>query len=364
MLPIGPKRKWKAADVQPVLITKDRRFALHLDRMPHLESSRRIKATYALLEDASLAGRYREVVPRPATAEELARVHTRNYIARIAASAGRTLTSFDLDTQATAKSYETACLAAGAVFSLLDEIQTGKASRGFAFVRPPGHHAEPEKAMGFCLFNNIALGARYLKEIHGLKKIMIIDIDVHHGNGTQATFYDSAEVLFVSLHQFPGFPGTGNFGEVGRGAGEGFTVNVPLGKGCSDRDLARILYYLVNPLALEYRPEIILVSCGFDFYLRDRLGGMRVTPEGYALATFFLLNIAERVCGGRILFVMEGGYSIEGIRTCGLRVMQELCNVPTLTPAVIERVPTAAAGRLSILKKTFEVQRKYWKNLA
>jgi acetoin utilization deacetylase AcuC-like enzyme len=349
--------------VQPVLITKDRRFVRHLEKMPHLESSRRIKATYALLEDISLAGKYREVTPRPATPEQIALVHSRNYIERIAGSAGRALTSFDLDTQATEKSYDTACLGVGAVFSLLDEILAAKAKRGFAFVRPPGHHAEPEKAMGFCLFNNIAVGARYLKENHNIKKVMVIDIDAHHGNGTQAAFYDSADVLFVSLHQFPGFPGSGNFGEVGRGRGEGFTVNVPLGKGCGDRDIARIIYYLVNPLALAYGPEIILVSCGFDLYLRDRLGGMRVTPEGYALITFFLLNIAERVCNGRILFVMEGGYSIQGIKECGLRVMQELCNIPTLPPNSIERVADANPAKLSYLKKVFEIQKKYWNNL-
>ncbi|MEW6674091.1 MAG: histone deacetylase [Thermodesulfobacteriota bacterium] len=349
--------------MQPVLVTKDRRFIEHLDRMPHLESSRRIRATYALLEDSALAGRFREVIPRPAVPDEIALVHSRNYIDRIAKSAGRALTSFDLDTQATEKSYETACLAVGAVCSLLDEMLAGNAKRGFAFVRPPGHHAEPEKAMGFCLFNNIAVGARYLKETYSVKKIMIVDIDAHHGNGTQAAFYDSDDVLYVSLHQFPGFPGTGKFGDVGRGRGEGFTVNIPLGKGCSDRDIARIIYYLINPLAISYQPEIILVSCGFDLYIGDRLAGMRVTPEGYALITFFLLNIAERVCGGRILFVMEGGYSIQGIRECGLRVMQELCNVPTLTPAIIERVPIANAARLSILKKVFDVQKKYWNNL-
>jgi len=349
--------------MQPVLITKDNRFIQHLNNMPHLESSRRIKATYSLLEDESLVGKCREVTSRPATPEQIALVHTRNHIRRIAGSAGRTLTSFDLDTQASEKSYDTARLGVGAVLCLADEILAGTAKRGFAFVRPPGHHAEPDKAMGFCLFNNIAVGARYLKETYRIKKIMIVDIDVHHGNGTQAAFYDSADVLFVSLHQFPGYPGSGNYGEVGQGRGQGYTVNIPLGKGCNDRDMARIIYYLVNPLAQAYGPEIILVSCGFDLYLQDRLGGMRVTPEGYALITFFLLNIAERVCSGRILFVMEGGYSIQGIKECGLRVMQELCNVPTLTPNSIERVADANPARLSYLKKVFEIHKQYWNNL-
>ncbi|HEX5681401.1 MAG TPA: hypothetical protein VFX82_11260, partial [Desulfobacterales bacterium] len=259
----------------------DDRFTLHLANIFHLENAKRCEAIRSVLEDPSLSGKLTRIAPRPATPEELAWVHTPAYIARVAATAGRPLTSFDLDTQTTERSYETACLAAGAVFNLVEEIWSGRIQRGFAAVRPPGHHAEPDRGMGFCLFNNTALGARYLLRRHGLKRIMVVDIDAHHGNGTQAAFYDTDEVLCVSIHQFPGFPGTGKLGEVGRGKGEGYTVNVPLRKGHGDGDFLCILHFLVRPLARAYQPEIILVPCGFDLWLHDRLAEMRVSAEGY-----------------------------------------------------------------------------------
>jgi acetoin utilization deacetylase AcuC-like enzyme len=349
--------------MQPLIIIKDDRFTQHLENVPHLENAGRVKAIQSVFNNPSLKGKWIEAIPRLASVEELALVHTSDHIERIAQSSGKPLASFDLDTQTTAKSYDVARLGVGSVFSLLDEIWSGKAGRGFACIRPPGHHAEPDKAMGFCLFNNVALGARYLKENYSVGRVMIVDIDVHHGNGIQSAFYNTDDVLYVSLHQFPFYPGTGNFGEVGQGKGEGYTVNVPLGKGHGNRDFAGIIYYLLNPLAEEYHPEIILVSCGFDLYQHDRLGGMYVTPEGYALMTFFLLDIAQKVCDGRIAFIMEGGYSLKGIRECGLRVMQELCEVPTLTRDRIEKVTRNASKRLSAIEKVIEIQKKYWKTL-
>jgi len=331
--------------------------------MPHMESSRRIAAVREILANDRLQGKLQIVPPRPATVDELSMIHTQEYIEKVAASAGKALTSFDMDTQATEKSYDIARLGAGAVFSLLDEICKGTAERAFAFIRPPGHHAEADKAMGFCLFNNVALGARYLQRRYGLKRILIADIDAHHGNGTQRAFYNDKDVLYFSAHQFPAYPGSGNFGEIGEGAGEGYTINVPLGNGCGDRDFSRILYFLLAPLAREFKPEIILVSCGFDLYENDRLCKMRVTPEGYALITFFLLDMAQRLCNGRILFVMEGGYSLRGIRECGLRTIQEMCDIPTLTAKVIRRVTEADPSKLSFLKKVFEVHKKYWTSL-
>ena len=346
-----------------IAVIRDDKFALHLEHTPHLESNKRITAINESLGHASLAGRWQAVSPRLASEDELALIHTRSHIERVARSAGRDMTSFDLDTQATRWSYEVACLGVGGVFSLLDRIVGNRVGRGFAMVRPPGHHAEPDKPMGFCLFNNVALGAAYLQTHYGVKKIMIVDMDAHHGNGTQTAFYGNDQVLYVSLHQFPTFPGTGNFGEVGAGRGAGYTVNIPLAKGHGDRDFARIIHFLLNPLAKAFEPEIILVSCGFDLYLHDRLGGMRATPEGYALMTFFLLDIAEKVCGGRIAFVMEGGYSLRGIRECGLRVLQEMCDVPTLPRKKIDRITQTHYENLSTLKKVIAVQRKYWKIL-
>jgi len=349
--------------MKPVWVIKDERFLLHLERMPHMESGRRISAALTLLEDESLQGKYRVVSPRPASVEELALIHTPEHIGRVAESSGKPLTSFDLDTQATPLSYETARLAAGAVFSLLDEIWRSGAGRGLAFVRPPGHHAEPGKAMGFCLFNNIALGARYLQRRHNVKKIMIVDIDAHHGNGTQSAFYDDDGVLYFSIHQYPAYPGTGNLGEVGRGKGEGFTVNVPLPKHCGDGDFARVVYFLLKPIAEAFQPEIMMVSCGFDLYRHDPLCMMRATPEGYALIAFLLVELVERLCSGRIIFVMEGGYSLRGIRECGLRVMQVLCGIPVVSQKTIIKLLQVDARHSSLLKKVIEIQRKYWPQL-
>ena len=347
----------------PVLVVKDRRFAAHLAKMPPIESDRRMLAAISFFDNETLRGKWLEIEPRLALPEELAWVHTPEYIEKISASAGKPLTSYDLDTQASSMSFDTARLAVGAVFSLIDEIWKGNGRRGFAFVRPPGHHAEPDRAMGFCLFNNVALGARYLRKRYGVKRVMIIDIDAHHGNGTQKAFYDTDQVLYVSMHQFPGYPGTGNIGEVGLDSGEGYTINIPLGKGCGDYDVARIIHLLIGPLAAEFRPGMILVSCGFDLYLHDRLCGMRVTPDGYALITFFLLNIAEQICNGRILFVMEGGYSLKGIRECGARVMGELCDIATLGRKQIDKIIGSSGSKLSMIRKVIAVQRKYWKHL-
>lgn len=349
--------------MQPMLVVNDDRYTCHLDGIFHLENPKRLRAIQYMLQDPSLAGKWEAVIPRPASPEELAWVHTPAYIEQVAQTAGKPLSSFDLDTQTTQKSYETARLAAGGVFSLIDAIQNGGATRGFAFVRPPGHHAEPDKAMGFCLFNNVALGARYLKHHYRAGRVMIVDIDVHHGNGIQSAFYDTDEVLYVSMHQFPCYPGSGGLGEVGRGKGEGFTVNIPLAKGHGDRDFAQVIQFLIKPLAREYAPDMILVPCGFDLYRHDCLGGMQGTPEGYALITFLLLETAQEVCNGRIAFIMEGGYSLQGIRQCGLRIMQVLCNTFPLSGKKIEKVKRSNPSRFSVLKKVLQVQNKYWKVL-
>jgi acetoin utilization deacetylase AcuC-like enzyme len=338
----------------------DDRFTRHLENVFHLENARRYEAIRAVIDDPSLSGKLTRVPPRAATPEELAWVHTPAYIERVARTRGLPLTSFDLDTQTTEASYETACLAAGAVFNLLEEIWSGRLQRGFAAVRPPGHHAEADRGMGFCLFNNTALGARYLQRRHGLKRIMLVDIDAHHGNGAQRIFYDTDEVLCVSIHQFPGFPGTGKLGEVGRGRGEGYTVNVPLRKGHGDADFLCILHFLVRPLALAYQPEIILVPCGFDLWLHDRLAEMRVSADGYGLMAALLADIAAESCGGRIAFVMEGGYSAEGIRECGLRVLQALCRPSPSNLETLQRVAADSPGRIGALKRAIEIHRAFW----
>ncbi|RJQ84151.1 MAG: histone deacetylase [Desulfobacteraceae bacterium] len=347
------------AALAPILIYRNAAMQSHLQGVFHLENANRIKAIDALLQEPQLSGKWTEVAARKASEEELAWVHTADHIARIKSTAGKRLHSIDLDTQTTSFSYEAACLAAGGVFNLLESICKGRSGRGFAAVRPPGHHAEPGKAMGFCLFNNAALGACYLKYLQDMPRVMIVDIDAHHGNGTQAAFFDRREVLFVSMHQFPCYPGSGNFNEIGYGPGEGYNVNVPLEKGMGDREFVQVIHRLVDPLACAYEPGLILVSCGFDLYQHDRLAGLNGTPNGYAMLTRQLCGLADKVCGGRIAFIMEGGYSVQGIRECGLRVIAELCHIPTFEQDRLDKI-LQSSSPFAALQKTVALHSKYW----
>ena len=357
----GRLRIREAADRPALLVVHDRRFQDHLQGIFHLESPLRLAAVERILAHPSLADRWHPVSGRPASMEELAWVHTAEHIRRIAETAGQPLTNLDLDTQTTAKSFEVACLAAGSVFELIDAVWHADGASGFAFVRPPGHHAEPDRAMGFCLFNNVALGACYLQRIYGVRRVMIVDIDAHHGNGTQTAFYDSDEVLFVSLHEFPAYPGTGRLAETGSGPGIGHTVNIPLDRGSGDREVAQILHWVVRPLALAYKPDMILVSCGFDLYHRDRLSGLQVTAEGYGLFGRLLQQTAAEVCQGRIVFVLEGGYHVESVESCGLRFIQALCGQGD--DAGRRLTDLTAGSPNAILRKVITLHQTWWPSL-
>jgi acetoin utilization deacetylase AcuC-like enzyme len=349
-----------AATAQPLLVFKDEVMYQHLQGIFHLENANRLKAIDNVLNNGILKGKWTPVDGRPAKQEELAWVHTADHIASIAATTEKTLHCIDLDTQTTKCSYAAASLAVGGIFNLLDAMMSTPSRRGFAAVRPPGHHAEPNKAMGFCLFNNTALGASYLKHTKGLKRVMVVDIDAHHGNGTQKAFYNSKEVMYVSMHQFPCYPGSGNLAEVGEGSGEGYTINVPLDKGMGDREFVQVMDRLVRPLAYAYSPEMILVSCGFDLYRQDRLAGLNGTPDGYAMITRQLCRIADSVCNGRIAFIMEGGYSIQGIRDCALSVIQELCNIPTFEANLLDKMISRSSTSFSALRKAIAIHKAYW----
>lgn len=295
------------------IVLKDKRFLNHHTSPGHPESPRRLEAIYEMLKEDGIRGKFFEVQPRPATKEEIALNHSPEYIAKIEKTAGKTFVSLDPDTSTSEGSWEASVLAAGAVLTGLDFILGGKAENGFALVRPPGHHAEESRAMGFCLFNNIAIGARYLLKSCNLHKILIVDWDIHHGNGTQNSFYSSPEVLFFSTHQFPYYPGSGSFEERGTKEGAGFTVNVPLPGGQGDEDYLEIFKEILYPIAEKYMPEFILVSAGYDTFYLDPLGTMKVTPDGYFRLTRSLKELAEKLCDGRLLLTLEGGYHVEGI---------------------------------------------------
>ncbi|MCI5146855.1 MAG: histone deacetylase, partial [Candidatus Electrothrix sp. AR3] len=242
-----------------------------------------------------------------------------------AATQGQNHNALDADTHTSARSHEAACLAAGALIDGITRIDQGEIDNAFCLVRPPGHHAEREQSMGFCLYNNVAVAARWAMQELGLQRIMIFDWDLHHGNGTQHSFYDSERVLYLSSHQYPYYPGTGAMLETGRGKGAGYTINIPLSGGEGDLEYARICNELVVPLARAYKPELILISCGFDIYDGDPLGSMRVTPAGFAWMTRAMVAVAEEVCKGRLLVTLEGGYNLTAMRDGSLAVLAELC---------------------------------------
>ena len=336
-------------------------YKQHLAGFPHVESPERLQVIYDMLKEDDMAGRFTAVSPRPATHDELAWIHSASHIQRIAATDGKPHASLDPDTQTTALSYQAACLAVGGLFSLVDSIIAGTVRNGFALVRPPGHHAEKDRAMGFCLFNNVALGARYAMKIHGLKKILIADWDLHHGNATQHSFYDDSDVLYFSTHQYPHYPGTGSLKEVGSGEGMGITVNVPLSSGHGDADFFKIFEKILCPIGKAFKPELILVSAGFDTYVADPLGGMQVPPKGYAAMTRLIMELARECSSDRVAFTLEGGYHLTGLRESVRAVLKELMGESLLTPDDLESLEKAETP--GIVQDVMKVQRSHWPSL-
>jgi acetoin utilization deacetylase AcuC-like enzyme len=253
----------------------------------------------------------RVVGPAPADRSDLARVHTSAHLDRIAATAGRA-TMLDPDTFTSPESHEIALLAAGAAMAAARHAREA-GEPALALVRPPGHHAESDRVMGFCLYNNIAVAAAALRA-DGVARVAIVDIDVHHGNGTQEIFYDDPSVLFISSHQFPYYPGTGAADETGQGQGLGFTLNLPLEAGATDADYQRVYETQVVPALTAFKPDVILVSAGYDAHERDPLAGMRVTTEGFRRLVGALDDAAKTLCRRRMALITEGGYHLDALR--------------------------------------------------
>ena len=288
------------------------RFAEHVPPPGHPEGPERAEVLEAVARDwRERDGRVIE--PRPATREELARVHDSALLDEIAATAGLAV-MLDPDTFTSAATHEIALLAAGAAVDAARHAFV-RGEPALALVRPPGHHAERHRAMGFCFYNNVAIAAAALRAA-GAARVAVVDIDVHHGNGTQAAFYEDPSVLYVSTHQYPFYPGTGAASEKGRGAGEGFTVNVPLAAGTADAAFEDAYRTVVIPSLEAFAPEAVLVSAGFDAHERDPLGGLRVTTGGYARVLEMLNETASRLCERRLMFVTEGGYDLTALREC------------------------------------------------
>jgi acetoin utilization deacetylase AcuC-like enzyme len=341
-------------------IIKDDRYLEHNAGEGHPESPNRLRVIHDLIakEFSDLPC----IEPRTASDNELSSVHDPFYIETIAKTEGRAFSRLDPDTGLSGRSCFVARLAAGGLLAALDVILTPHSALDtphsvFAFVRPPGHHAEPNRGMGFCLFNNIAIAAEYAIEKYGLKRILIVDWDLHHGNGTQKAFYDRKDVLFFSSHQYPYYPGTGGLDEVGSGKGEGFTVNAPFSSGFGDAEYLAVYDRILKPIALEYKPELVLVSAGFDPYIKDPLGGMEVTGDGFGNLASIVREIADTTCGGKVLLTLEGGYNSDGLRE-GVRSVLHALTGPAWTVPVLDS-PAAEKVIQSIIAR----QKKYWKNL-
>jgi acetoin utilization deacetylase AcuC-like enzyme len=324
-------------------------FRAHDAGPGHPERPERLDALREGIRAAGLEPRLEILAPRDATREDLLRVHTAEHVDRIAATGGRTV-RFDPDTQAGPRSAAAALRAAGAAVDAVDRVLDGGLDRAFCLVRPPGHHAEADRAMGFCLYNNVAVAAAHALA-RGLSRIAVIDFDVHHGNGTQHSFEDDPRVLYVSSHAFPFYPGTGALEEMGRGAGHGFTVNLPLPPGMGDGEYARVYRDLVAPIARAFDAELVLVSAGFDAWGGDPLAPMALTARGYEELAAVCLGAAQGRARGRAVFVLEGGYDLGGLAAAAAAVTRALLGDETRpvapTGAPMDRLIAAYARALA-----------------
>ena len=333
-------------------IVVDARYQDHYTGRNHPERPARIGTLLKLVEEYQRPG-VKRLDPRPATPEEIALVHDPAHVGRVAATAEKNYFAFDADTPVSAQSYGTALLATGGLLTVLEAIMTRDVDNGFALVRPPGHHAERNRAMGFCLFNSAAIGAQYLRERFALKRILVMDWDVHHGNGTQHGFYDDPGILYVSTHQYPYYPGTGAAEEAGQGQGEGYTVNLPVPAGWGDVEYQELFQGVVDPICRQFDPEFVLISAGFDAHTRDPLGGMEVTEAGFAAMARILLRIARDHAQGRCAAILEGGYDLEGLQKSVVRVLDEMAG-EMLTNVLLQIEPRG------LLPRVRAVQRRHW----
>ena len=298
----------------PVGLVYDPIYLKH-DTGQHVENAGRLEEVIFLLKQSGVMEQLTMIKPRPASVEEIALVHSRQHISRIQEAAKRGGGWLDADTVMSAESYEVALYAAGGLITATEAVINGEVGSAFALVRPPGHHATPEQAMGFCLFNNLAIATRYALDRHKLERILIVDFDVHHGNGTQHVFYDNPQVLYTSAHEYPFYPGTGSVGETGSGAGKGATVNIPLPAGCSDTEYLLVFQQIIVPVARRFKPQLILVSAGYDLHWADPIALMQLTTTGFAQIVSIIKGLADELCGGKMVFSLEGGYNFAALAT-------------------------------------------------
>jgi acetoin utilization deacetylase AcuC-like enzyme len=335
---------------------------LHLahDVPGHPESPARIETAWAGLRQYGVLDQVVHVEPPSAELADLERVHAPAHVHAVRALAANGGGWIDGDTFAAPGSYEAAVRAAGAALAGCAGVLSGRHANAFVLVRPPGHHALPHRAMGFCLFNNVAVAAAWALAAGGAQRVLVVDFDVHHGNGTQDTFYDRADVVYFSTHQYPLYPGTGRLGETGARAGVGATANLPLPPGCGNVIYARAFDEVLAPLARQTQPDLILVSAGYDAHWRDPLASMRLTVDGYVALMERLRALAAELCAGRLVVVLEGGYDLGAISAAVAASCQvlagQLPSAELLEPPAPAHAPPAAEQVLAAARELLQLR--------
>ena len=342
-------------------LVEDAVFLEHSAGAGHPERPERLAAISDAVRTLPFADELVRLPIRDARREELDLVHGAAYLDLLEQSRMRDLTVLDADTQASAASWGAALRAAGGALAATEEALVGTVTRSFVLCRPPGHHTEHSRAMGFCLINNVAVAAAGALASGVARRVAIVDWDVHHGNGTAHTFGSRRDVLYISTHQWPHYPGTGSLDDVGSGEGEGYTVNLPLPAGCGDSEYLAVFDAVVLPVLEAYAPDLVLVSAGFDPHERDPLSGMRVTRAGFAGMTQRLVSTAEAVAGGRIVHVLEGGYDLQGLADGVSAVLEVLTGHMAPEPAAVQEPHgTAGATVHRVLQAVRTRLRDYW----
>jgi acetoin utilization deacetylase AcuC-like enzyme len=331
----------------------DQEYLKHFPGEFHPERPERIQVLLDLATSLDNSA-FQLLPPRPATRAEIEACHSADHVALVESTSRSNRFALDGDTITCRDSFGVGLLAVGGFLGLLEAIAAGEFHNGFALVRPPGHHARPDQAMGFCLFNTVAIGARYLRRAHQARRVLVMDWDVHHGNGTQEIFYADPSVLYISTHQYPYYPGTGAAREVGAGAGEGYTINVPLPAGCADGEYLGVFRDVIVPAVKKFQPDWILVSAGFDPHQCDPLGGMGVTEAGFAAMAREMLRLAGEFTQNKIAFLLEGGYDLAALRGSVATVLNEMRRPPgadVLASAAAQRIQPLIKGILDIHEK-------------
>ena len=310
------------------LVTSDV-YKKHDTGRGHPESAKRLDAIYQAITKSGLDKTTKSIIPRDATRAEIQACHEAGYYQAVKKDIESGLPSLSTgDTRVSKDSWQAAILAAGGVCAAVDAVVKGTVRNAFVAARPPGHHATPKKGMGFCVFNNVAIAARYAQKKHKIGKVLIVDWDVHHGNGTQDIFYEDPTVFYFGVHQSPLYPGTGSAEEKGAGRGLDYTLNVPLPAGTGDRKYREVFEKVLKPAAIAFKPDFVLISAGFDAHEDDPLGGMNVTA-GFAELTRIVKGIAEQCCKGRLVSILEGGYDLDGLAASVEAHIRILMHEPT-----------------------------------